>query len=103
MAKLQISAEPTFFAPVPIPVPGKGKVDVRFEFKHRTRDALNAWLKGREDRSDVETITDMVKSWDFDDALTPESVGLLLQSYIGAGTAIFETYLDQLVKGKSGN
>lgn len=84
-------------------MPGKGDVKVRFEFRHRTRDEIDAWLKGRADRTDVDSVLGMVKGWDFDDPLNEENVQTLLQSYIGAARAIVDTYLDQLIKGRSGN
>lgn len=109
MAKLTINAAPTFFAEVAIPVPGKGDVKVKFEFKHRTRDELDAWLKARADTTlsvaaaDVQSVMDMVKSWDFDDPFSEASVATLLQSYIGTARATIDTYIDQLLKGRSGN
>jgi hypothetical protein len=103
MGKLSIIAEPTFFAEVPIPVAGKGDVPIKFEFKHRTRDQLDAWLKAREDRSYLQAMMDMVKGWDFDDEFNEANVSTLLQSYIGTARAVANTYLDQLIKARSGN
>lgn len=101
--KLSLMAQPTFFADVPIPVAGKGEVKVKFEFKHRTRDELEAWLKSRGERTDVQAMLDMVKSWELDDEFNAENMTTLLQSYVGAARATIDTYIDHLIKGRSGN
>ena len=110
MAKLQLIVRPTFKAKVAIAVAGGDSVDVEFEFKHRTKDALEAFVKAGEGRSDVKMLTEMATGWDvegeelgktakFDDA----NIELFFQNYLGAPVAIYEAYLRELVKAKAKN
>lgn len=110
MAKLQLVVSPTFKATVAIAVAGGDSVDVEFEFKHRTKDALEAFVKAGEGRSDINTLKEMAIGWDvegaelgkvakFDDA----NIELFFQNYFGAPIAIYEAYLSELVRAKAKN
>lgn len=103
MAKLKLQPNPTFKASVGIPVAGGDPVSVEFTFRHRSRDDLQAFIDGSPKRSDVENIMDMATAWELSDAFTAESVQLLVQNYISAPLAIFQSYLDELVKARTGN
>lgn len=104
MLKLQPS--PTFKAKVEIPVPGASSIPVTFEFKHMTRDALNAFLtgEGSEQRSYEDTVAGIVVGWEgVDAAYGREALATLFQNYMGAPTAILETYGKELNKARLGN
>ncbi len=103
MAKLSLKAAPTFQAPVQIPVAGGESVPVMLTFKHRTRSDLNKFTESRADKSDAQTFLDMVDGWELDEPFNPANVDLLLESYIGAGLATYQTYIDELVKHKAKN
>jgi hypothetical protein len=45
----------------------------------------------------------MAESWDLSDPFSRENVAALAQNYIAAPMAIFETYLDELVKARRKN
>ena len=103
MAKLALKASPTFQAKVGIPVAGGASVDVLFTFRHRTKTELVEFVSTRQDKTDEETFLEMVTDWDLEDAFTPENVKELLENYIGAALAVYETYKAELVKAKAGN
>jgi hypothetical protein len=103
MAKLQLDAAPTFQADVGIPVAGGEPVPVKLTFKHRTKAELEKFIKGRAEKSDVDSFLDMVTAWDLEDDFTKKNVEKLLQNYIGAALATFHAYIDQLVQARRGN
>ena len=103
MAKLKLVANPTFQAKVGIPMAGGDSVDVLMTFKHRTKTALEEWVKSRGGKPDTESFMDMVEGWDLDEPFNKENVDLLLEIYGGAGLATFQTYLSELVQAKLKN
>jgi Phage tail assembly chaperone len=103
MAKLKLVANPTFKATVGIPVAGGDPVPVEMTFKHRTKTALDEFIKTRPDKTDSETFTDMVVGWDLEDTFNAASVDTLLENYAGAGLATFRVYIDQLIQAKLKN
>lgn len=103
MAKFALKAEPTFQAKVGFPVAGGEPIDVLLTFKHRTKDALDEFVKSRADKTDAESFMDMVAGWELDDEFSKDNVDLLLQNYIGVGLATFQKYIDELVKHRRGN
>ncbi|WP_041742285.1 phage tail assembly chaperone [Collimonas fungivorans] len=103
MAKLILKAAPTFKAKVGIPVAGGEPVPVEFTFKHRTKSALDEFIKSRADQSDAESLLAMAEAWDLDDEFNQESIELLLENYIGSALAVYRTYIDQLMQAKVKN
>lgn len=103
MATLKLVANPTFLGKVGIPVAGADPALVEFTFKHRTKTALDEFIKSRADQSDADSVMDMVDGWDLEDVFCKESVELLIENYIGAPLAIFDGYLDHLVRAKTKN
>lgn len=103
MAKLKLIANPTFKAKVGIPVAGGDPVEIELTFKHRTKSALDEFIKTRTEKSDSESFLDMVVAWDLDDVFSKDSVDTLLENYAGAGLATFRIYIDQLIQAKIKN
>lgn len=103
MAKLSLIAHPTFTVKVLIPIAGGAPVDVEMTFKHRTKTALEAFIKSRQGKSDVESFLDMVTAWEMEEELNQTSVELLLQNYMGTALATYRTYVDELVQAKLKN
>lgn len=103
MAKLKLTAEPTFRAKVPVPIPGAGAVDVEFTFKHRTRKDAQAWIESIVDQEDTQIVMDAASGWDLDDAYTAENVERLCENYAGAGLAVFECYVRELRGARAKN
>lgn len=103
MAKLKLVAAPSFKAKVPIPVAGGDPVEVEMTFKHRTKAALDEFVKTRESKSDAESLMAMVEGWDLEDAYTKENVDLLLENFIGAALATYRVYVEELVGARVKN
>ncbi len=103
MARLALNAAPTFTAKVGIPVAGAEPVPVAFTFRHRTRSALDEFIKTRADKADTDTFLDMVIGWDLEDEFNRENVERLLENYIGTALAAYRVYVDELIQGKSKN
>lgn len=103
MAKLSIIAAPTFSAKVKIPVAGVEPIEVNFTFKHRTKDELEEFTKGRADKSDVESLMEMVSGWDFAEDFNADTAKTMLQNYVAAPVPIFRAYIEELYQGKAKN
>jgi hypothetical protein len=103
MAKLQLTASPTFKANVLIPVPGKKPVPVEFSFKGRTKEQFKTFIESISDREDVDVILDIATGWELEDAFGKESVEILLQNYLGAARVIIEKYMSELTAARLGN
>lgn len=103
MAKLSLTASPTFTASVPIPVPGKKAVPVEFTFRARTRSEFQEWVDSLDGRDNVDVILDIVTGWELEDPFSRETVTQLLESYLGASRVIVETYMSQLAAARLGN
>ena len=103
MAKLKLTANPTFKAKVGVPVAGGAPVEVELVFKHRTQSELDAFMASRDGKPNSETFLDMVQGWDLEDEFNPGNVDLLLQNYIGTTVVAYRVYVDELVKTKLKN
>lgn len=103
MPKFVLKAEPTFKAKVAFPIAGADPVDVELTFKHRTRTALDEFVKTREGKTDVVNFMEMVEAWSLDDEFTKANVELLLDNYIGVARATFQAYIDELLQARRGN
>ena len=103
MAKLKLVANPTFKAKVGIPMAGGEAVPVEFTFKHRTKTALDEWIKTCSGKSDTESFMEMVEGWDLEEPFSKENVDVLLENYIGASVETYRAYVDELIKHKEKN
>lgn len=103
MAKFALKASPTFAAKVGFPVHGGAPIDVVLTFKHRTKTALDEFLKAREGRGDADSFMDMVCGWELSDEFTRDNVETLLENHIGVAVATYQTYIEQLVAHRRGN
>ena len=103
MAKLTLTASPTFTAKVAIPVPGGKAVPVEFKFKGRTKDEFKELLEGMAEREDVEAILEVASGWDLEDVFNEDNVEKLVQNYIGSAKAILEKYITELSAARLGN
>lgn len=103
MAKLSISAAPTFKAMVAIPVAGGESVEVEITFKHRTKLQLDEFVASCADKTDAETFMEMASGWEFAEEFSADTVKTMTQNYMGAGLATYRVYLDELVKAKAKN
>lgn len=102
-AKLTLTPAPTFRAKVGIPVAGGSPVPVEFVFKHRSKSALDAFIKSRAGADDVDSVCEMVEGWNLDEPFDRNGVAALLDNYGGAALAIYEAYVDELLAAKRKN
>ena len=103
MAKLKLIANPVFKAKVLIPVAGGEPVPMEFTFKHMTKTALDEFGKGLAQKTDADAFMEMLTGWEFEEEFNKESVALLLENYMGAALAVYDTYKTELVKTKVKN
>lgn len=102
---LKLKPDPTFTTAVKIPSPG-GELSIKVEFKHMTRDAYSAFIKGEAEkqRSDEDAIMDIAVGWhEVDAPFSREAVAEMCQQYHAAPRAIVETYIRELTQFKLGN
>lgn len=103
MAKISLTAAPTFKAPVDIPVAGGEPLVAVFTFKHRTRTALDEFIAERPKKSDIDAFMEMVEGWDIDVPFNKENAEILLENYIGTSLATYRVYLEELIQAKAKN
>lgn len=103
MAKIKLTADPTFTATVLIPVAGADPAPVKFTFKHQTKDASIKWLNELEGKTDTAVVLEIAKAWDLDDEFNAANIDRLLQNYGGSGKAIFDKYLAELSGARAKN
>lgn len=76
---------------------------MEFTFKHRTKSELDVFGKALAGRSDGEAFMEMLTGWEFEEEFNRESVDLLLENYMGAALAVYDTYKNELVQAKVKN
>lgn len=100
----KLNPEPTFRVSVPIPVPGAADMELEVEFRHKTRDELQAFFTGFQDRTDVECLMEIVAGWhNCETPFSREALETLLQNYPKANTAILGKYSAETVVSRLGN
>lgn len=103
----KLNPNPTFKVEVSIPTPnGEGKIT--FEFKHKGRKALKAYIdslgEGEAAREDADALGELIAGWSgVDEKYSPEALDTLLDAYPGASRSIFESYNRSLLEGRSKN
>lgn len=108
MAKLTLTAAPTFDAVVDIPQVSGDKVPVRFTFRHRTQDELKA-LSDAEMAEDAPPVADedmvlqIASGWELEEEFTIENVRTFCQHFTGARFAITGAYYKAYLKARLGN
>lgn len=103
MAKFTLAVKPTFKSKIQMPVHGGDTVELEFEFKHRTRDQLNDWVKSFAKLADPDMIEAMVVGWSIEDPFNRESIELLCQNYAGAPKVLLESYIQELRQAREKN
>ncbi len=103
VSRLKLQPAPTFKATVQIPVPGGKDEPVEFVFKFRNRDEIKKLIDGVDGQLWTDVILAVAENWDLSDPFTRESIDLLTTNYVGAGQAIFDTYVEQHTKARAKN
>jgi hypothetical protein len=105
---LKIKPNPTFWFAVHITDPASAKpAVVDFEFVHKTKEELAAWMKGMQDSSqwsDDAFLAEVVKDWKGVDAeYSPSALRDLLSNYPASGLEIFRGYCAALTESRKKN
>lgn len=106
MAKIQLTAAPTFKHAVEIPVPGESPASVEFVFKGRTKAQFKEFMDSLSDakvREDADIVMDIACGWELDEPFDRDNVVKLVESYIGAARMIVETYIAELTAARAKN
>ncbi|WP_312272230.1 phage tail assembly chaperone [Pseudomonas sp.] len=96
----KLDPNPTFDALVAIPMHGGGTADVKFTFKHRSKTELEEFLSTNKDMDDLTLVKSIATGWELEDEFSDENIQELLNNYIGAGSAIYVKYLEELYQAK---
>lgn len=103
-SKLKLKPDATFKYSVFIPVAGSESEPVLFEFRAKTQDEFDKFIKSLASfENDVDVLMDFVVGWDLPEEFTRENLTALLQNYIGAGRVICKGYIDEISKARLGN
>jgi hypothetical protein len=108
---IKISPNPTFQCRVAISSPGiENQLEFGVTFRHKTKDAVAAWINSAVGRADVDVLADVIDGWsdvtDENGAAVPYSAAALsdlLQNYPAAHQEIFRAYLRELTESKRKN
>lgn len=103
MSGFKLKAKPTFKAKVKIHVPGEEPGEIEFEFRHRTRDELKAFLAKADRRKPEDVILDLAVGWDAEGEFARGSITELVQQFHGADAAVLQRYIDELLGQRLGN
>ena len=103
MAKLSLTASPTFVATVQIPIPGKRAIGVEFTFKGRTKSEFTNFLETATGRDDADVLMDIISGWELEDEFSRENVERLMESYPGSSRVIIEKYVQEVTGARVGN
>lgn len=104
-----LNPSPTFKAPVPLSVPGlQQPLEVSFTFRHKTKTALDDWLKRFMETPGHEVLGEVIEGWDMRRNGEPVPFSLtalaeLCESYTPARGEISDTYLIELTRAKRKN
>lgn len=96
MPKLCLNPPETFDTTVAIPVPN-GTANVRMTFRFRDRPAMQAFAESLQGMTDDQAVRESATGWDLDDEFNEANVKRLCDTYIGAGHAIVQGYLRELL------
>jgi len=107
----KINPNPTFAVAVPLTVPGLPEpLEVTFTFRHKTRDALRAWVESGRGKDEIALLHELIEGWAgvFDDAGAPVPYSLtalnnLVGGYWAAQEEISDAYLRELKESKTKN
>jgi hypothetical protein len=100
--KFTLTPNPTFKAPVEIPMPDGRVAKPVFEFKHRTKDALDSLVKNTKIK-DPDLLKEILTGWDLDDEFNDANIEALCSNFVMAPRAILNVYITALVEGRRGN
>lgn len=99
----KLRPDATFMATVQIPN-GDAPLPLRLRFTRKGKSELSVWMAGSQGRDDAATLAEIIDGWeDVDAAYSAAALAELLESYSGAGMAIFGGYLRALSEAERKN
>ena len=103
-SKLKLKHDATFKHSVQIPVAGGDFEKVVLEFRSKTQKELNAFVeKISTYDTDTDMLMDFVVGWDVVETFSRDNLDVLLDNYIGSGSLILKSYLNEIGKARLGN
>ena len=102
----KLNPDPTFHATVDIPKHGGGVLPLKLEFKHRTTDELDEFIKAESTlkMDNVDLVMAFAVGWaDVDAPFSAEAVATLCKNYKAAPFAIRDKYLEEITQARLGN
>lgn len=108
---LKLIPDPVFSARVNLTVPGKTEAAVvEFEFRHKGRAGLKAWMENAGGKSDTALLGEVISGWSGvtdpngnDVPYSPERLEELLNVYPAAGQEIMMGYVFALTESRAKN
>jgi len=97
-----LQPKPTFKATVSIPRAGEDDGQLTVTFNHKPLSEL-AELEKLEDKTALDFITEIVAGWALPEECNAENIGVLLENYPGAMSAITRAYYNELLGNREKN
>lgn len=94
---------PTFQATVKFAIPGEQTASIKIEFKHKTAEEVEDFLKRAQKEKDFDAVSEIVVGWDIGEPFNEENLKTLLSNYGGAARAITNTYWREIFGAREGN
>lgn len=113
MPQLKLQPDPTFWCKVPIRIPGQDEPAIlEIEYKHRDKLQFEEFTKVNNESkvNDAKAFMNLAKSWKLPTAdgqgvepFTEEVIAKFLSNYQGAGRAVANKYVEELMQVRLGN
>ena len=98
----KLTPKPTFKSTVELSVPGAKKViPVEIEFKHFSRKQIKEFFDGLTDKTDTESLSEIVVGWSgFDLPFSAEALAELIDNYPTSSGEIFTAFRQDLLEAR---
>jgi hypothetical protein len=103
---LKLQPNPTFKWPVKITLPGETKpATVVFEFRHKSKEAVEAFRKDLVNRTDEAILSEIVVTWHegIEAEYSEVALGQLISNYPPAAMEILDSYLVAMLESRRKN
>ncbi|UXY13865.1 phage tail assembly chaperone [Chitiniphilus purpureus] len=100
----KLDPNPTFWVPVALSIPGSTPVSIDVQFRHLDRDGLGRFFEGLKDRSDAESLAEIIVGWaKVDQPYSAEALDRLLRNYHTAAGELFAAYRKAMLESRTKN
>lgn len=103
---LKLQPNPTFKWPVKITLPGEEKpATVVFEFRHKTKEAVEAFRQDLVNRTDEAILDEIIVKWHegIEEEYSEVALGKLIANYPAAAMEILDGYLVAMLESRRKN